>query len=88
MSEGTLANGFTFKVNDDAYDNWELLEILQQIDDGKEVLIVKAFPLLVGAEQFNALKEHIRKQDGKVSVSKMVLCFTEIMEQIKNGKKS
>lgn len=88
MSKGRLSNGFDFTIEEEAYDNWELLEVLQQIDDGKEVLIVKAFPMLIGDAQFNALKAHIRNTEGKVSVSMMVQCFTEIMEQIKQLKKS
>lgn len=81
-----LKNGFELSVDDSALDNWELLEILTEIDEGKSTLITKAFPILIGKDQFNKLKEYMRS-DGKVSIVNMVNTFTEIMEQLEKGKK-
>lgn len=82
-----LKNGFELSVDDSALDNWELLEILTEIDEGKTTLITKAFPILIGTEQFIKLKEHLRT-NGKVSIVQMVNTFTEVMNQLEKGKKS
>ena len=82
-----LKNGFELSVDDSALDNWELLEILTEIDEGKSTLITKAFPILIGKDQFIKLKEHLRT-NGKVSIFQMVDTFTEVMNQLEKGKKS
>lgn len=82
-----LKNGFELSVDDSALDNWELLEILTEIDEGKSTLITKAFPILVGKEQFSKLKEHLRV-NGKVSIVAMVDTFQDVMYQLEHGKKS
>ena len=86
MTKGTLSNGFEYEVTDDVLDNWELLEILTEIDGGKTILITKAFPMILGADQFEKLKNHIRK-DGKVSIVTMVNTFKDLMDCLNGGKK-
>ena len=82
----TLKNGFELSLDNSALDNWELLEVLAEIDGGKSTLITKAFPMLVGKEQFEKLKEHMRT-NGKISIAQMVDTFSEIMNYLENGKK-
>lgn len=82
----TLKNGFELFVDNSALDNWELLEVLADIDAGKTPLITKAFPMLVGKDQFDKLKEYMRT-DGRISIASMIEVFTELMNQLENGKK-
>ena len=81
-----LKNGFELEIDNSSLDNWELLEVLADIDAGKSTMITKAFPMLIGDNQFAKLKEHMRK-NGKISIAEMVETFTEIMNQLENGKK-
>lgn len=85
MIEGKLSNGFEYSIEKDSFDDWELLEILERIDEGDQKLIVKAFPMILGERQFASLKEHIRNAKGRVSIVEMVSCFSEIMDS--NAKK-
>ena len=45
-------------------------------------------PLLLGDEQFKALKEHLRNKNGVVKASEMVNEITEIMQGANETKKS
>lgn len=87
MIKGTLANGFNYEIKDEALDNWELLEVLTEIDSGNQAAIVKAFPMLIGSEQFSQLKEHLKKVEGSVRITSMVNVFSEITRNSNELKK-
>jgi len=83
MLEGKTENGFNFALNDDAMDDWDLLESLRKIDQGNEQYIIDAAIQLLGEEQYNNLKEFLRKENGKLNASIMA---SNIMYIIKNAK--
>ena len=76
MVTGKTKSGFNFKIEDDALDNYDLLEVLMEIDEGNSLKMTKAAKMLLGAEQHDALKKHC-EVGGKVIATKM---FTEISE--------
>lgn len=87
MIKGKTSSGFEYKVEDDSLDDYELLEVLQKIDEGNGGLVPKMITLLLGEEQKERLKEHVRK-DGKVSASAMMDEISEILEKNTAGKNS
>lgn len=73
-------SGFECKIAKESADDWELLEILRKLDQNNPQLIVDAYILLLGEEQYNKLKDHLRK-DGRVKASDMIKEFFDIMKK-------
>ena len=88
MADITTSCGFKAKILKDSKDNWELLEAFREIDRGNMGAIVDVAPVLLGEEQFKALKEHLRNNKGVVKASDMVTAIYEIMDGVKSTKKS
>lgn len=88
MAEFKTTSGFKATILDDANDNWELLEAFREIDRGNVGAIVDVAPLLLGTEQVDALKEHLRNKNGVVKASDMVNEIKEIMQGADITKKS
>lgn len=88
MAEFKTTSGFKANVLDDAKDNWELLEAFRDIDRGNVGAIVDVAPLLLGKEQVDALKEHLRDKNGVVKATDMVNEIKEIMQGADITKKS
>lgn len=86
MKTAKTKSGFEFTVKDSALDNWELLEVLSDIDDGKTQKMGAAVKLLLGVEQANALKEHCRNDEGIVPASAMISEISEIFAEIRENK--
>ena len=88
MITGTTDSGFTYTLDEETMDDYELLEMLCDIDNGKESLITQAAKQLLGVEQLNALKEHVRNDKGRVPATKMIAEITQILSENKEGKNS
>lgn len=86
MIRGKTSSGFEYELEDDVFDDYELLEILRKIDKGESGCIVDMVDMLLGSKQKQCLKEHIRKENGKVSASKMLEEVMEIFQKEKEGK--
>ncbi len=86
MVKGETSTGFTYELPEDAFDDYELLEVLRKIDKGESGYIVDMIDMLFSKEQITALKEHIRKENGKVSARALMQEVGEIFQNAKNGK--
>jgi len=80
MEKGKTKTGFEFEIDPKAFDDWEILEKLNAIDKGNTNLAVDVANAVLGEEQMNALKEHIRAEKGKVSITDMMASLEEIFE--------
>ena len=78
--EGTTSSGFHFKILKDTLDNYEFLEDLAVIDSGNVGILPNVIRNFLGSGQTNGLKNHLRKETGRVSVKEMVNEFMEIMQ--------
>ncbi len=85
MITGKTKSGFKFELDENVLDDWEYLEILSEIDEGKVQKLPKMFEMLLGKDQYKALKEFLRK-DGKVSAESMANAFDEIMGAVNDLK--
>lgn len=86
MITGTTKSGFMYEIDDDVMDDYELLEMLCDVDNGNTSLITTAAKMLVGKEQMERLKEHNRGENGRVSVKKMIEDILDILHN--EGKNS
>lgn len=88
MKEGVTKSGFKFEIDDEAIDDYELLEDLCEIDNGNDGKIPGILTRLLGKEQKEALKDHVRTEKGRVPASRMIEELMEIFSNINNGKNS
>ena len=85
MITGVTESGFAYKIEDEALDDYELLETLADIDNGDSGRIPQMVNLLLGKEQKDLLKEHCRV-DGRISSARMLSEVSEILNSNKAGK--
>ena len=85
MIKGTTKSGFDYTVQEEALDDYELLEELREIDKGNTSLVVDAIEKIIGPEQ---LKEHVRDEAGRVSIKRMFDEIGEILRGNQEGKNS
>lgn len=83
-----LSDGFEIEINENCLDDWDLLEALNEIDEGNTGKIVKVAKIMLGEDGVSALKDHYRKTGEKVSVTVMVSAITELMESVSQLKNS
>lgn len=88
MITGKTKSGFEFEIEEEKLDDYELLELLMEADNGDNAALFKAIDFILSKEQKSALKEHLRKIHGRVPASAMIAEIMEIMETSNQGKNS
>lgn len=86
MVRGTTESGFNFELEDEVLDDYELLETLCELDNGNNSVITKMVDTLLGQEQKERLKEHIRNTKGRVSAKRMMEEIVDIFKSCNAGK--
>lgn len=81
--KGKTKSGFEFDIEETVLDNFEILEDLVLIDEGHPGKVVNVLKRLLGDEQYQSLKEYVRKDDGVVHSSDMGVALKEIFEGLK-----
>lgn len=87
MIEGKTSSGFEYKIPEENLNNYELVEILGELEDNP-LLIAKTVNLLLGKEQSDLLKEHLRTEKGTVPTDKISNEIMEIFNSQKEAKNS
>jgi len=78
-TKGKTQSGFAYEIEEARLNNYELLEIIGELEDNPMV-ISKMVIMLLGKEQTNQLKDHLRDEEGLVPVEKMTEEITEIFQ--------
>lgn len=86
MLRGKTESGFEFEIDQEIFDDYDFLELLCQIDEGETQLTIKMVDRLLGKEQKERLKEHVRTESGRVSAKKLLAEVKEIFNATKEGK--
>lgn len=86
MAKGTTETGFKFEVNDNIAEDYELIEMIAEVDENP-LVTPKLLNKLLGTEQVKALKDHIREEDGTVNVYKMLAEVKAIFDSLSESKK-
>lgn len=86
MKKGKTSTGFKYQLEENIFDDYELLEVLRQIDKGESGKIVDMVDIMFSEEQKEALKNHVREENGKVPASKLIKEVMEIFHNEKEGK--
>lgn len=87
MIAGKTSTGFEYEVDLGFTDDWEIVELFKRQYDGDEFAYVELYPRILGAEQFNKLKEHARNAEGRIQTSVINDVMQEIFEAAKSIKK-
>ena len=85
MIKGTTKSGFNYTIQEGALDDYEEL---REIDKGNTSLIVDVIEKIIGSEQKEQLKKHVRDETGRVSIKRMVDEIGEILRGNQQGKNS
>lgn len=84
----TTESGFTCKVSDEVADNYELLELLIELDEGNNTVLPKILPMVLSEEDIGAMKRFLRERDGRVATSAVGRMLIEIFKARKSTKNS
>jgi len=92
MEEGkkkvVLNDGYEVTIDSELLDDWDFLETLREIDKGNLGLIVDVMPMMLGDDQFAALKAHLRNENGKLKATDMGNVLKEILNATNETKNS
>lgn len=78
MITGVTPSGFEYALDKSVGDDYEFLELIAEVDENP-LLTPMLLKKLLGEEQANRLKEHLRK-DGKVSTVALANEIAEILK--------
>lgn len=68
--EGITESGFIYTIKQSSLENFELLDVLADIDENP-LLLPKLLNMLLDEGQKKALYDHVRLEDGTVPTSKI-----------------
>lgn len=90
MKEVKLSNGFTVKVEDNAFDNIELLDALEEAREEDPLAFSKAMRIILGKEQRDALYKQMKVSSGNAAITTDEIgdVFTEIVEGLGDTAKN
>ncbi|WP_461223844.1 hypothetical protein [Lacticaseibacillus suihuaensis] len=77
--KGKTSTGFEYEITEERANNYELLEVLEELDESPAAL-VRAVKMLLGEKQAKALKDHVRTADGIVPADRIGEELKEIFE--------
>lgn len=80
--KGTTKNGFKFDVDDEVFDDMELIDTMARYNKGDEYAVSDAIRIILGEDQTQKLYEHLRKKSkkGRVSATAVGETIGEIFE--------
>lgn len=87
MIKGITQSGFNYEIEESIVDDYEILEMLETLDDDT-LSLVRIVKRMLGKEQTERLKEHIRTEEGFVSTVEMTDELVDIFtnqNEIKNS---
>lgn len=84
MIKGTTKSGFEYEISKERLENYELIEVLSEVDSNP-LLLPKVVNLLLNKNQAEKLKNHLRDSEGLISTEKL---SNEIMEIFKGQKET
>ena len=78
MIKGITKTGFRFEISDKALDDYELLELMAEVDSNP-LLVPKVYEKLLGKKQKENLIEFLMKKVGYASTEKRSKILDEIL---------
>lgn len=79
-------SGFTCELDEGAFDDMELLDGLVELDKGNAAAFPAVADKLLGPSK-KALYDHLRDENGRVSIKAALVEINAIINAVKDGKK-
>ena len=76
---GITKSGFTYSISEKNLNNYELVEVLGEMESNP-LLLPKVLRLLLGNNQTEKLKNHLRDDDGVISTEKITNELQDIFQ--------
>ena len=86
--KGKTPSGFKFEISERRLNNYELLELIGEVDEGNGQAFPKVLKLLFGDDQAKDFKDHLREEDGIIPTEKISDELKSVLETIREVKKS
>lgn len=83
---GVTKSGFAYSILEKNLNNYELVEVLGELETNP-LLLPKVLKLLLGKEQVEKLKNHLRDVDGIINTEKMAAELEDIFKAQQKLKK-
>lgn len=83
---GVTKTGFTYSIPVNNLNNYELVEVLGEME-ANPLALPKVLKLLLGKEQTDKLKNHLREKDGTINTEKITVELKDIFEAQSRLKK-
>lgn len=79
MIKGKTKSGFEYEISKDLLNDYELVENLVELEDNP-LILGKIVKQILGEEQTQKLKDHVRNEKGIVPIDKMTQEIIEIFQ--------
>ena len=83
---GVTKSGFAYSILEKNIKNYELVEALGELDTNP-LALPRVLNLLLGKEQTQKLKDHVRDEDGIIDTEKVMLELEDIFKAQERLKK-
>ncbi len=77
--------GFVVKINEELIDDWELIELIDGIEENP-LAMIRVCKKLLGDKQYANLKNYLKRKEGMVKTSTMSDIILEIFNSSKELK--
>ena len=74
--------GIKLTLDENALDDIEVLDMLDEVNEGNPFKIKKLIVALVGEESWNEIKEHLRDDTGRVSATATAQFLVSVIEAV------
>jgi hypothetical protein len=73
-------DGLSIDVDAAVFQDYEFLEALSEVTDGQPASIVRPFRMLFAGDAYQAVKDHLRDEDGRVPVKAMSVFLSKVVK--------
>lgn len=73
-------DGFSIDVDTAVFQDYEFLEALSEVTDGQPSSIVRPFRMMFVGDTYQAVKDHLRDEDGRVPVKAMSAFLSKVVK--------
>lgn len=85
--KGTLSNGFRYNIENDVFDDYEILELIADVEENP-ANITKLVTLVLGEKQKNNLINYLKNKEGKARLSTMERLMGELFQKLQKDNKN
>lgn len=87
MIKGETKSGFKYQIEEGTLNDWELFEMITEVETNP-ILLNKIITMVLGDDQKEKLKEHLRNDEGRIPLDAMNSEIMEIFGSQEQIKKS